>query len=69
MGAEHLHQLLHEAMWKEASDTTNWQKAIAIFQSAFRSGTLADKSTFNTVVLIPKGGSRNFRFIGLVYFL
>ena len=38
-------------------------------QAAFRDGTLAEECTWHTVVLIPKGGSGDFRGIGLVEIL
>ena len=45
--------------------TQKW-KVVAIFQVEFRSGTLSNKSTWKTVVFIPKGYGREFQGIGLV---
>ena len=42
-----------------------WGKVVKITQTAFREGKLAEESTWQTVVLIPKG-KREFRGIGLV---
>ena len=42
-----------------------WGKVVEITQTAFREGNLAEESTWQTVVLIPKG-KREFRGIGLV---
>ena len=47
-------------------DTTNWQKVVAIVQEGLCDGTLAEESTWQAVVLIPKGKSDNFRGNGLV---
>ena len=64
--AEHLRQWLHEATRDNALDSTNWQKFVYIVQEEFCNGTLAEESTWQTVVLIPKGSSGDFRGIGLV---
>ena len=42
-----------------------WGKVVEITQTAFREGKLAKESTWQTVVLIPKG-KREYRGIGLV---
>ena len=57
---------MHEATRDDTPDTTNWQKFFAIVQAEFRNGTLAEEITCQTVVLITKGTSRDFRGIGLV---
>ena len=44
----------------------NWLKVVAIVQAAFRDGTLAEESTWNTVFLIIKGAIGDFRGIGLL---
>ena len=48
------------------TDATHWMKVVAIVQVAFRDGTLAGKSTLQTVVLISKRDGRDFRGIGLI---
>ena len=65
MRAEHLCQWLHEATQEEYPDTTNWKNVVAIVQVEFINGALSDKSTFQTVVLIPKRDIGDFRGIGL----
>ena len=47
-------------------DTTNWMKVATIVQTAFRDGTLSEECTWQTVVLITKGLSGDFKEIGLV---
>ena len=42
-----------------------WGKVVEMTQTAFREGKLAEESTLQTVVLIPKGKGE-FRGIGLV---
>ena len=64
--AEHLCQWLHEVTRDKATDTTNLQKVITIVKVSFCNGALADDSTWKTVVLIHKGGIRDFRGIFLV---
>ena len=66
MRTEHLRQCLHKPMWDDASGATNWQKVVAIVQVAFRDRTLAKESTWQGLILIPKGGSGELRSIGLV---
>ena len=46
--------------------TTQWMKVVAIVKASFCNETLANKSTWHMVVLIPKGYGRDFRGIGLV---
>ena len=53
-------------MRDEMPDTTNSQKIVAIVQVKLYDGTLADNSTWKTVVLISKGYSGDFQGIGLV---
>ena len=57
MRTEHLRQCLHKAMWDDAPGATNWQRVVAIVQVAFRDRTLAKESTWQGLILIPKGGS------------
>ena len=58
-----------DATEEEAPDTTNWTNVAAIFQAAFHDGNLSNKITWQTVVFISKGDSRDFRGIGIVVFL
>ena len=51
---------------ENAPNSTNWKKVVYIVQEEFFNGTLAEESTCQTVVLIPKGASSDFRGIGLV---
>ena len=66
MRVEHLHQWLQKATRDEEPGAINWQKVVAIVQAAFHDGTLANNSTWQTVVLITKGDSGNFLGIGFV---
>ena len=43
----------------------HWGRVVEIIQTAFREGELAEDSTWQTVVLIPKGKG-DYRGIGLV---
>ena len=53
-------------MRDKANDATNCQKVVTIVQGYFRHGTISNETTWKTVVLIFKGGSGDFRGIGLV---
>ena len=66
MRAKHLRLWLRVANWEENPDPGNWEKVIAIIQENFRGGELAALCAWHMVVMIPKGGSTNFRGIGLV---
>ena len=66
MRPEHLYQWFHEAKRDDTTDTTNWQKVVSIVQSEIRDGMLSEESTWQIVVLIPKGARKYFRGIGLV---
>ena len=66
MPEEHLRQWLIDSTRDNIPDATNWKKVVAIVQAVFRNGTLAKEITWQTVVLIPKGSSGDFRGIGLV---
>ena len=66
MRVEHLLQWLHEATRDNTPDTTNWQKVVAIVKTAFRKETIAEESTCQTVILISKWESGEFREIELV---
>ena len=57
MRAEHLQHWLHEATRYNTPDSTNWKKVVSIVQAEFRNGTLAEESTWQTVVLISRGKS------------
>ena len=54
MRAEHLRQWLISVTWYDAPDATKWLKVVNIVQAAYRDGTLAEKCTQQTVVLIQK---------------
>ena len=43
----------------------NWTRFVDLVQTAFRDGDLAEKATWQAVVLIPKG-KKDYRGIGLV---
>ena len=47
-------------------DANNCLKVVAIVQAAFRDGTLYEESMWQTVVLVPKEASVDFRGIGMV---
>ena len=53
-------------MQEEYPDDTHWRKVVEIFQETFRDKTLADESTWQTVVLIPKVCIRDFRGGGIM---
>ena len=57
---------MHDTTMENAPNSTNWKKVVYIVQEEFFNGTLAEESTCQTVVLIPKGASGDFRGIGLV---
>ena len=57
------------ANWDDTPDATNWLKVVAIVQAAFHDGTLAEECTWQAVVLISKGASRDFRGIGMMELL
>ena len=65
MRAEHLRRWLIAAAQDDLPDATNWLKVVSIVNTELCDGTLAEKYTWHTVVLIPKerGG---FWWIGLV---
>ena len=66
MTVEHLRQWMIDATWYDTPDATNCQKVVAIVQAALYDGTLTKECTWQTIVLIPKGKSENFRGIVLV---
>ena len=49
------------AVQEEAPDATNWRKVVVIVRAAFRDGTLADESMWQTVVFNPNGDYRDFQ--------
>ena len=59
--AEHPHQWLIANTWYDTPDAINWLKVIVIFQAELLDGTLDKDSKCQTVVLIPKGESGDFR--------
>ena len=46
-------------------DEENWEQVVELVQTAFRDGDLAEETTWQAVVLIPKGKG-DYRGIGLV---
>ena len=66
MRTEHLRQWLIDSTWDNTPDATNWLKVVAIIQEGFHDGTLSKECMWETVVLITKGESRDFRGVGLV---
>ena len=69
MRLEHLRQWLQEAEQKKDPDANQWLKEVTIVQVAFHDYMLNNESTWQTVVLIPKGVGGEFWGIGLVKFL
>ena len=67
--AVHLHQWSIAATRDDAPDAKNWLKFVVIVQEEFCDGTLAEESTWHTVVLVTKGGSGDFRGVVLVELL
>ena len=63
---EHLRHWLHEATRDNTPDSTNWKKVVSIVQAEFRNGTLAEESTWQTVLMISRVARGDFRGIGLV---
>ena len=49
----------------EERDKSKWDMVVQLVQTAFRDGVLAEEATWQTVVLIPKGGG-DYRIIGLM---
>ena len=66
MRAKNLYQWFITVTQDNTPDASNWPKVVPIVQSAFHDGTLSKESTWQTVILITKGASGNFRVIGLV---
>ena len=69
MRAEHLRLWLRAAKREEHPNPEKWEKVFVIIHADFRGEVLAVLCTWKTVVMIPKGGLRNFREIGLVWVL
>ena len=65
MRAKNLYQWFITVTQDNTPDASNWLKVVAILQTAFRDGTLAEESTWHTFVLITNGASREFMDIGL----
>ena len=61
MRAEHLCQWLVSATRYDTFDATKWNKLVALVKIALHDGALAKECTWQTIVLIPKGKSGNFR--------
>ena len=59
--AGHLCQCLIAATQDDTPDATNCLKVITIVKAEFRDRTLSKEKTWQTVVLITKGESRDFR--------
>ena len=54
-----------EATYAVMTELTNWEKVVDLAQAEFGEGRLAEESTWQEVVLIPKGGGE-YQCIGLV---
>ena len=53
-------------LWTDkTTDEESWSRVVELVQMAFRDGDLAEESTWQAVVLIPKG-KVDYRGIGLV---
>ena len=50
---------------EEDPDPGNWENVVTLKQADFRWGELTAPCTWQTVVMIPKGGGTDFRDIGL----
>ena len=59
-------ECLGEAIRDDTPVATNWQKFAIIVQAEFRSRNMAEEKTWQTVVLISKGGRGDFWGIGLI---
>ena len=66
MRDEHLRMWLRAATWEERPDLGNWDKVVAMIQSAFRRVELVAPCVWQMVLMISKGGGTNFRGIFLV---
>ena len=66
MRAEHLRLWICAAKREEHPDPEKLEKVFVIIHADFRGEVLAVLCTWQTVVMIPKGGCPNFREIGLV---
>ena len=51
---------------EEASDSTHYRMVVPIVQVEFYNRTLVEESTWKTVFLIQRGGSRDLRGVGIV---
>ena len=60
MQAEHLRKWIGEATREVDPDDTRWRKVVSLVQTTFRDGTISEGCVWQTVVLIPKGGRRDF---------
>ena len=49
----------------EGREQTKWEMVVELIQTAFWEGVIAEEVTWQTVVLIPKGGG-GYYVIGLV---
>ena len=56
MWVEHLRRWLEEARETETLDTSNWKKVVDLVQKELRNRQLTKETTWQAVVLIPKGG-------------
>ena len=64
--SEHLFQCLQEATRDKEPDTTYWLKVDDIVQEKLHNGILSDKSTWQTLVLIPEEDGEELQGIRLV---
>ena len=54
-----------ESRKDDRAGAENWARVVELVQTAFREGDLAEESTWQAVVLIPKG-EKDYRGIGLM---
>ena len=66
MWAEQIRQWLHKETRDKMPDASNWQKVVTIMQEELCNGTLANESTWHTVILITKGDSGYLRRIDII---
>ena len=50
---------------KAPTDASNWERVVELVQTEFGEGWLAEESTWQAVVMIPKG-EKDYRVISLV---
>ena len=60
---------MESTMREYSPDPAHWDKAIGLIQASFHKGHLIEECTWDTVVLIPKGGSDflGIRLVGVIW--